>query len=92
MTKRTIIFPDETNKKTTTYECLFFILGPEPVAPGEEGVGVGRIEPLEVSQIHTEPNLNLENTRQICCRCDRALLRHNTASGMTLVVKVAELA
>lgn len=62
------------NKKSTTYKSLFFILGPEPVAPGEESVGVGRIEPLEVTQIHTEPDLNAKHKHQTsaverCCCC-----------------------
>lgn len=42
----------------TTYKSLFLILGPEPVAPGEEGVGIGCVEPLKVAQVDTEADLN----------------------------------
>lgn len=41
-----------------TYKSLFFILGPKPVASWEEGVRICCIEPLKVTQIHTEPDLN----------------------------------
>lgn len=41
-----------------TYECLFFIFCPKPVASWEEGVRICCIKPLKVTQIHTEPHLN----------------------------------
>ena len=40
-----------------TYECLLFILCPEPVASWEEGVRICCIKPLEVTQVQAEPNL-----------------------------------
>lgn len=43
-----------------TYECLFFIISTEPVAPGEESVRIRRIKPAKVAQIHAQTHLKKE--------------------------------
>lgn len=40
-----------------TYECLFFIISTEPVAPGEESVRICGIKPAKVAQIHAQTHL-----------------------------------
>lgn len=40
-----------------TDEGLPLIRGPQPVAPGEEGVGVSLVEPGQVSQVEAQPLL-----------------------------------
>lgn len=42
-----------------TNECLSFISSTEPVAPGEESVGICCIKPAKVAQIHAQPHLEI---------------------------------
>lgn len=44
-----------------TYEGSLLILCTEPVTSWEEGVGIGRIKPLKVTQVHAETHLEQIN-------------------------------
>lgn len=79
--------------KKLTYECLLFISSTEPVAPGEESVGICRIEPAKVAQIHAQTHLERGRETQ---KEEAASLKLSALGGVlspaTLVAKAAALA